>query len=1003
MNSLFQNKGVLRRWTIAWATQMTRRMFEDADYRRSIAIRSFRFLRTGRIDPISALTTPRDTAALFRSLQASLPKDLGGTFERESPYEGWQSVNRATPRSTAELLGELARRQGRLPRISLITPVYNTPEPLLRALVDSVLAQIHGDWELCLVDDGSTTPHIRPLLETLASIDDRIRLDFRETNGGISLATQSGTILASGPILAFLDHDDVITPDCVAELAIAFSDNPDADIVYSDNDKIDMSGSIFSPQFKPDWSSTLLLSHMYLCHILSVRRSLYLSLGGFRSEFDGAQDFDFALRASEHARQIIHIPRILYHWRTAPGSTAVSGDAKPESIGAGLRAVQQTVDRRGILATAEQPTWAASIRIGHYALRFANTGPSVSIIVAPTRDISAAKRCRALLEKTAYEAMEITFAEELPDESLGACLNRTALALKSDFALFLSPHLEPRDRNWLSQLLGHAVTASAGAVGAKLASSDGRVVEAGLVVTPSGWVLKALSGEDVFSPGPGGYLKATRECSAVSSLCLLTPLGDFEDVGGFDEALSDALAGPDYCLRLSKKNRPTLCCTEAELYLNCPIPQPKANEASIFVRRWRGYRDPFYNPNLAATSGSFRPARNRLPSRNVTPPRLAVVTHDLAREGAPITLRDLVLGLKDVGAANPVVLSPIDGPLADDYRAAGIEVRLFRPPVLDQGQSAFVAGCEVLGGTFRDLNADTVLANTLQSYYAVHAARSAGLSAILCHHESGAWRSYFDNLPSVLRPMAFAALPLSYRVTFVADATRRDWDPLNLKENYRTIRHAIPKQQAEQTLKRWAREDARRHLGVGDEDFVLLVVGTVSQRKGQAELIEAMAFLHPSAVRRVRTFIVGSLSEPSYLDQLKTAIDALPQHLRGRILVTGAVPDIAPYFRCADAYVCTSRLESAPRVLLEAMSFSLPILTTPVYGIPEMVEEGVNARFYSPGDTRRLAQLASDLFAAPAVRSAMGKAGLDLLAMHPDFNDMVYDYAALVREAALAS
>ncbi len=999
-----QNNGPVRRWTIGWARQMARRMAEDQDYRRSIGIRGLRLIRTGRIDPMSKLSAPRDVLALFKTLQVGLPEGLDNTFVREPPYSSWLAVNRTTPRSEAELSTELARHEGRLPKISLITPVYNTPEPLLRALVDSVAAQVHKDWELLLIDDGSHAPHIRPLLTQLSAEEPRIRAHFREMNGGISRATQTGAMLADGAVLAFLDHDDLITPDCVAELAIAYCDHPEADVVYSDNDKIDMEGNRFAPQFKPNWSPTLLLSHMYLCHVFSIRRSLYLELGGFLPEYDGSQDFEFALRVAEKARKIIHIPRILYHWRTAPGSTALSGDAKPESLDAGRRAVAAALERRGTRAQAEQPSWASAIKIGHYALRFPDSGPSVSVIVTPTADTTSTKRCRMLLEATAYAPLEIVFAEHQPGETMKFCLNRAAKASNSDMLVFLSSRLEPRDPNWLARMVGHAVAANAGAVGAKLAFADGSVFEAGVVITSDGRALRALSGEDGFAPGPNGYLKTTRECSAVSTLCLLTPRAVFEQLGGFDEErFPGALAGVDYCLRLAGQGRPTLCCAESELQLTANAAMPTATELTAFSRQWRGYRDPFYNPNLSDGAASFTPARRRLPTRTEAPQRVAIVTHSLAKEGAPITLRDLVLGLKATGAIDPVVLSPLTGPLADDYRAAGVEVRLFSPPSTDRGQGAFIEGCETLSELFREWKADTVIANTLQSYYAVFAARSAGLAAILCQHESGPWRSYFDNLPPSVRPFAYAAPPLSYQVTFVADATRNDWNALNVKENFRTIRHAIPKALMEQIVHRWRRDDARRHLGVASQDYVLLVVGTVSERKGQVDLVAALSHLDPQARRDVRVLIVGALNDPGYLSTLKAEVDKLPIELRDRISITGAAPDIAPYYSCADVYVCTSRSESAPRVLLEAMSFSLPIITTPVFGIPEIVAEGASAAFYPPGDAKALAQLAGELFENPSLRVEMGKAGHERLTEQPDFDDMVHDYAALIREAALAS
>lgn len=276
-----------------------------------------------------------------------------------TPYEAWLKVNTLSIRDIAELKERLAERRATLPKISIITPVYDTDRKLLEELVTSVKRQIHGNWELCLVNDASPSAHIVPILERFSRDDPRIVVKHLEENGGISVATNAGVEMATGDIVLFLDHDDLLTPDCVAELAIYYADHADADIVYSDDDKMDLKGRRYAPQFKPDWSPVLLLSWMYISHVFSVRRGLFQKVGGFRKEYDGSQDYDFALRASEVARHVGHIPKILYHWRAVEGSTATGGEAKPDSMKRGLAAVEEALERRRVKAKAVWPDWAS--------------------------------------------------------------------------------------------------------------------------------------------------------------------------------------------------------------------------------------------------------------------------------------------------------------------------------------------------------------------------------------------------------------------------------------------------------------------------------------------------------------------------------------------------------------------------------------------------------------------------------------------------------------------
>jgi len=315
-------------------------------------------------------------------------------------YDAWLELNRWTERRAAWLAARIASAAA-LPTISIVMPVYRPERKWLDRAIATVEAQVHARWELCIADDASGDAALTRHLDSLAARDARIRVVHRAENGNISRATNSAAELATGDYLLFLDQDDELAPDALGEIALALAAAPDADLLYTDDDKIDVDGRRYAPQFKPDWSPELLLSYMYLSHAFVVRRSLFAAHGGFRTGFEGSQDYDFALRAGERAERVVHVPLVLYHWRATPGSTATSGAAKPASFEVARRAIDEALERRGSRGRAVQPEWAARAGLGLFNHRFPDDGPRVAILV-PTRNHRAVlARCLDSLEKTA--------------------------------------------------------------------------------------------------------------------------------------------------------------------------------------------------------------------------------------------------------------------------------------------------------------------------------------------------------------------------------------------------------------------------------------------------------------------------------------------------------------------------------------------------------------------------------------------------------------------------
>ena len=833
-------------------------------------------------------------------------------FDLASPYEAWQAVNTMTEAARNDLESALNSEAERLPRISVLTPVYNTNPAYLAAMTDSVLGQIYENWELCLADDASPSAETRIQLAKLAARDPRIKLTLREENGGISEATNSAAQIATGDVIVFVDHDDIITPDCLAEIALYYARNPQADLVYSDDDKVDTGVRRYAPQFKPDWSPTLLLSYMYMSHALSVRKSLYDDLGGFRRAFDGSQDYDFALRAVEQARHVGHIPKILYHWRATPTSTASSGAAKPGSFEAGRRAVQEAVDRRGLSAKVEHPKWAVEAQVGIFALKFPDIGPRVTIVIPTYNQAYLLHQCVESLSQTTYRNYDLLIVDNGSDDpealkllkalneradhrviriqkkngvfNFANLMNQAVAQASGELVLMLNNDTKILNPAWLSQMVGYMSMEGVGSVGARLYFQDGTIQHAGIVHgLNDGLVGHAFRHAPPHDWGYMGFIRTAREYSAVTAACLLTPKALFLDIGGFDEVnFAVAYNDVDYGFRLVERGLRNIYCADAELlHLEGKSrgfhdnPQETAN----LRRLYDDWRDPWYNPNLSLDNERFEPATRRAPMRASRPVRVAAISHNLNMEGAPNTMLDLVLGLYAAGVVDPVILSPRDGPLRALYEDHGIEVRLFTPPLNDAG--SFEEGVDRLQMMITSTRAEVVMANTLHMFFGVTAATRAGLASIWCQHESEPWETYFNFLAPEVRGNAYAAFAQAYRVTYVADATRKAWSGVQTRHTAQTIRHGIPPWRQADEIERFSRTEARRLLGVTDNEVLILLAGTICRRKGQLDLVHALQRMNSNAaLRPVRVFIAGALAERDYAHLLEAEIAKMPKPAR---------------------------------------------------------------------------------------------------------------------------
>jgi glycosyltransferase involved in cell wall biosynthesis len=528
------------------------------------------------------------------------------------------------------------------PLISVVMPVYNSPLRYLRAAVESVRAQAYERWELCVCDDASSDPDVVSYLRTLPELDGRIRVSFRESNGHISVASNDALAMAQGEWVALLDHDDMLSVDALYWVARALQSNPDAGVIYSDEDKIGLDGKRCDPYFKPDWSPELLLSQNYICHLGVYRRSLLESVGGFRVGLEGAQDHDLVLRCTMHLepQQVVHVPRVLYHWRVLPGSTALSGDEKGYANEAGVRAVADYLAASGLGGSV------VPLPSGYYRVvpSLPAVLPLVSLVV-PTRNAHALVRMclESILGKTTYPNYEVLLVDNGSDEPASlayfrelsshprvrvirddrefnySALNNAAIGqARGELVGLVNNDIEVITPGWLEEMVGLALRPGVGAVGARLWYPDDTLQHAGVIVGVGGVAGHAHMRR---RRGDGGYFgraEVTQNFQAVTAACLLVRRSTYLGVGGLNEGqLKVAFNDVDFCMRLAEAGWRNVWTPFAEMYHHESAtrgyedtPAKRArfeSEARYMIERWGDalQHDPSYSPNLSLDDGQF--------------------------------------------------------------------------------------------------------------------------------------------------------------------------------------------------------------------------------------------------------------------------------------------------------------------------------------------------------------------------------------------------------------
>ncbi|MGE4372717.1 MAG: glycosyltransferase [Xanthobacter sp.] len=528
------------------------------------------------------------------------------------------------------------------PTISIVIPVYNPNLEWLQAAIDSVTRQIYPHWEICMADDCSTDPQVRPFLSRLAEQDSRVKLTLRERNGHISAASNSAMELASGSWMALLDQDDLLPEDALFYVARAIHRDPALQFIYSDEDKIRENGTRFDPSFKPNWNLDLLRAQNIVSHLGVYRLDRVREIGGFREGFEGAQDHDLVLRLTEQLNpsQIHHIPRVLYHWRAHHKSTAKTVSNKDYASLAGQKALTGHLARVGIAGHVEILT--SGVYRVHYALP--ETPPQVTLIIPTRNGLALVRQCiESILKKTLYPNYDIILVDNNSDDPEAlryfselnknpnirvlrderpfnySAINNNAVAhAEGTYVALINNDIEVISPEWLNEMIGFAIQPEVGVVGARLWYPDNRLQHGGVILGLGG---VAGHAHKFLRRKSNGYLKRgilPQSLSAVTAACFVVRKSIYQDVGGLDaEHLKVAFNDVDFCLRVREAGYRNVWTPYAELYHHESAsrgsedtPEKQArfrSEMDYMMTRWKDIlpQDPAYNLNLTRDREDF--------------------------------------------------------------------------------------------------------------------------------------------------------------------------------------------------------------------------------------------------------------------------------------------------------------------------------------------------------------------------------------------------------------
>jgi O-antigen biosynthesis protein len=978
----------------------------------------------------------------YRDFKTQAPAIVPGAADANvSPYERWVRHNRLAPALLARMQASAATLAKESRPLAAIADFRNVTAAQAEDLVASLQAQLFPNWELWGALPSQISSGVAQTLRKATASDPRIQVRETAAESNYAATLNACAQATKATHLALIPGHGRLAPDALLHVAEAVSTHPVLDLIYSDEDRMEDSGARHSPSFKGAWNPELALSGLFPGQLTFVSSEAFRRAGGFREEFGRVLNYDLLLRTGDSLapEKVCHLPFVAFHARA---SAAVETDPTDPSVEEARRALNETLQRRGITAEAFLPEAAHKQHRRFHQLRW---DPGVLArnpvtVVIPTRDkLHLLEECVELLESTvdrryvqliivddhSRDADAVRYLETIQQRTDFRCrvvrpadhrapfnysglMNLALPLVETPLILHLNNDVNALEPGWLEDMVGWITQPGVGVVGAKLIFPDRTLNHAGIVIGPHGGLADApFARKNEDEVKAFDWHSAARDVSAVTGACLLTRTDLYRQLGGFDERdFSVAYNDVDYCLRVWDAGQRVVLTPQAKLmHWGSATRGVTYDEAEhiAFTRRYRGRRDPFVSAALELRDGEFTPRENHYAhSRRVAGMRVLLITHNLKLEGAPLFLLEYAAYLSRQAGFTFNVLTAEDGPLRGNFEALGAPVTVVdtRGLFAAKTEQAFEKSIGELRAGLDLAATDLVVCNTLLNFWGVHLAQQAGKPSLFYIHESSSIKRFFaKSLDESLHGLVKQAFTQATRALFLCEATEAYYKDYDLNGNFRIVPSWIKLAEIDAFRAQHAREALRAKYGFGRDEVIIANVGIVCERKGQHTFIRAVEHFnhHIHDQRSYRFLLVGGRAS-AFQEMLIADIRALGVT---NIDIIPATRDVYDFFVLSDLFVCSSFEESFPRVLLEAMAFRTPIVSTDVHGIPEMARNRAEAYLMPPGD----AVLSSQLMRTCLAKERSGKSftgpAYSKVLRYYDYDRVLPFHADLAREAVL--
>ena len=863
------------------------------------------------------------------------------------------------------------------PLISIIMPVYNVPTKWLDKAIESVENQYYKNWELCLVDDCSTDLRVRNRLKKHAETNKKINLKLLDENIGISGASNEAINLSSGEFLALMDNDDEITPDALYWIVKELNNDLNLDFIYSDECKIDDSdgGKLFEFVFKPEFSPETLMGFMYTGHFTVYRKELVKNIGGFRSQYDMAQDYDMALRVSQITDKIKHIERILYFWRAIDGS--IAKDGKPRNINIAASIGSEIMNSNGYsVHTLLRP-------YGNFYRVTMDNNPLVSIIIPTDDKYKIINMINSLIQKTGYSNYEIILVtnsklkSELMEEfgyleklnviafdkefNFGRKCNLGSVAANGEILVFLQDKFNFLQSEWLTILVEHLELSKVGAISPKVVRGDGTIQYAGITPAVPGFLGLPFNGQDKDSYDCFWTRhRWVRDVSGLSASCIAIKKDIFNRVNKFEEYnLIGKFTNLDLSFKIIDSGLRCVYLPHSEIvnvYGNW-WDSWSSNKLNLdktdfyMMNKWKKYLiyDPYFTPSMRKTimpeiDDSFKIFYPKV--KIETGRKILLISHDLSLTGAPVALHYAAKTLLDNGDT-PVVLSPSDGKMREELEKEGIMV-IINPDISGESMKDFIKSF------------DLTIVNTLVNRYFITLLNDTNTPVIWWIHEAEESYKYIKDFPNYLEQ--------NVHVYCGGDYAKEALKERRNEYNIDILHYSVPDHMKENI------DESEYDFGIDKENCKIkfLIAGTIDKRKGQDIFIKAIKNLPDEYRKKCQFIFVGKKNDSKIYDDLLNAVTEYDEIVYIEELSRSKMIKL---YSQVDSVVCPSRDDPMPIVMTESMIFSKICICSDRTGTASLIKNKINGLIVRNEDFIGLSEYIKFIIDNPIEAKAIGIKG----------------------------